>query len=84
MRKTQIRKSSRPIDTPIDGVARRAYELFEARGAQHGHDVDDWLRAEHDLRADAHNGRQDASNRPSPQEEANEPQNARLDTNSQP
>lgn len=24
----------------------RAYELFEKRGYQHGHDLDDWLQAE--------------------------------------
>jgi HSP20 family molecular chaperone IbpA len=30
-------------------VSRRAYELFEARGSQHGHDVDDWLQAESEL-----------------------------------
>ena len=24
----------------------RAYELFQTRGAQHGHDLDDWLQAE--------------------------------------
>lgn len=31
-------------------VARRAYELYLARGGEHGYDVDDWLRAEHELR----------------------------------
>jgi HSP20 family protein len=30
-------------------VARRAYELFEARGSEHGHDQDDWFRAESEL-----------------------------------
>jgi HSP20 family molecular chaperone IbpA len=30
-------------------VARRAYELFEARGSQHGHDCEDWVRAESEL-----------------------------------
>ncbi len=27
----------------------RAYQLFEERGCQHGHDVDDWLQAEYEL-----------------------------------
>lgn len=27
-------------------IRRRAYELFEARGCQHGYDWDDWIRAE--------------------------------------
>jgi hypothetical protein len=31
-------------------VARRAYDLYLARGREHGHDVDDWLRAERELR----------------------------------
>lgn len=27
----------------------RAYELFEQRGREHGHDLDDWLQAEAEL-----------------------------------
>jgi hypothetical protein len=30
-------------------VAVRAYELFEARGREPGRDLDDWLRAEHEV-----------------------------------
>jgi HSP20 family protein len=30
-------------------IARRAYELFETRGCEHGHDWKDWLRAESEL-----------------------------------
>ena len=30
-------------------IARRAYELFEARGSEHGHDREDWVRAESEL-----------------------------------
>src|SRR5437660_10447033 len=32
-----------------DLIARRAYELFEARGFAHGHDLEDWLHAEAEL-----------------------------------
>jgi hypothetical protein len=32
-------------------IVRRAYELYEERGCEHGHDVDDWLQAERELRA---------------------------------
>jgi len=32
-----------------DGIAKRAYELFLARGQVPGHDVDDWLQAEYEL-----------------------------------
>jgi hypothetical protein len=27
-------------------IRRRAYELYQTRGCEDGHDVDDWLRAE--------------------------------------
>ncbi|HEX4920984.1 MAG TPA: DUF2934 domain-containing protein [Candidatus Bathyarchaeia archaeon] len=30
-------------------IACRAYELFEARGCEHGHDWEDWFRAESEL-----------------------------------
>jgi len=30
-------------------IARRAHELFEARGGEHGHDLEDWFRAESEL-----------------------------------
>jgi hypothetical protein len=31
-------------------ISRRAYERFLDRGAEHGHDLDDWLEAERELR----------------------------------
>lgn len=37
----------RPIDHGT--ISRRAYEMFEAGGRRHGHDLDDWLRAEREL-----------------------------------
>jgi hypothetical protein len=36
---------------PNAEIARRAYELYVARGGQHGSDLDDWLRAERELAA---------------------------------
>jgi DUF2934 family protein/uncharacterized protein DUF5677 len=30
-------------------ISQRAYEIFEARGRHHGHDLDDWLQAEREL-----------------------------------
>jgi HSP20 family molecular chaperone IbpA len=30
-------------------ITRRAYELFEARGPEHGHDWEDWFRAESEI-----------------------------------
>jgi hypothetical protein len=31
-------------------IAARAYELFLARGRRHGHDREDWMQAERELR----------------------------------
>ena len=33
-----------------DAIALRAYALFEERGREPGRDVDDWLRAERELK----------------------------------
>lgn len=30
-------------------VARRAYEIFQERGGEPGHELDDWLQAEYEL-----------------------------------
>jgi hypothetical protein len=30
-------------------IRRRAYELYEARGCEAGHDLDDWRRAEEEV-----------------------------------
>ena len=31
-------------------IAKRAYEIHLLRGGAHGHDLDDWLQAENELR----------------------------------
>ncbi len=36
-----------------DQIRRRAYEIYEARGGEHGRDVQDWLQAEQGLQARA-------------------------------
>lgn len=33
-----------------DRIAQRAYELWEQRGRQNGHEMEDWLRAERELK----------------------------------
>lgn len=38
----------RPAPTR-DEIARLAYCLYESRGRQDGHDIEDWLRAEQEL-----------------------------------
>jgi sigma54-dependent transcription regulator len=42
---------AQPPHVTQSDVARRAYDLHLARGCRHGHDVDDWLQAERELRA---------------------------------
>ena len=32
-----------------DAIAQRAYALYQARGCEHGHDVEDWLQAQREL-----------------------------------
>ncbi len=32
-----------------DEIAQFAFSLYESRGRQDGHDIEDWLRAEHEL-----------------------------------
>ena len=33
-----------------DEIRRRAYELYEQRGREDGHDVEDWRRAEKEIK----------------------------------
>ena len=37
------------IAQQFEAVQRRAFDLFEKRGEGPGHDVEDWIRAEHEL-----------------------------------
>ena len=41
-----------PATVTNGDVARRAYDRYLVRDRDHGHDVDDWLQAECDLRAE--------------------------------
>lgn len=36
--------------TQHDRISRRAYELWEQRGRQNGHELEDWLRAEREVK----------------------------------
>jgi len=42
----------------MNRIARRAHEIYEARGGEHGTELDDWLQAERevDLEIDASRG----------------------------
>ena len=39
----------RMTDAAHDDIARCAYELYERRGCEPGHELDDWLQAEHEV-----------------------------------
>ena len=41
-----------PLSTVIqeEDIARRAFELYQARGCQNGYDLEDWLQAEQELK----------------------------------
>ena len=45
-----------PVEPEIleDQIRARAYELYEERGKEDGHDLDDWLRAEADITSRKH------------------------------
>ena len=45
------RSPAQPAAASISEVAQRAYGLYLARGCEHGHNVDDWLEAERDVRS---------------------------------
>lgn len=40
-----------PTDITETDIAHRAYDLYLTRGGEPGHDVDDWLQAELELRS---------------------------------
>lgn len=49
----RARKSSGTAELPAltyDAIAERAYVRFCERGHEHGHDVEDWIAAEQELR----------------------------------
>jgi hypothetical protein len=39
-------------DDRLERIAARAFEIYEARGGEHGRDVDDWLAAEEQVDAE--------------------------------
>jgi hypothetical protein len=44
-------KSDEPaVLIPIERIQQRAYELYEQRGKTDGHDLDDWLQAECEIK----------------------------------
>ena len=42
-------ENARSLTVTDEDIAQRAYALYEARGREEGHDLDDWLQAEREL-----------------------------------
>jgi hypothetical protein len=49
-RRHDAERPSPKIQGTDDVVRNRAYEIYEQRGGEHGHDWDDWLEAERELK----------------------------------
>jgi hypothetical protein len=46
----QRKTSAEPVSPSLEEIAQRAYEIFLARGGETGHEMEDWLQAEKELR----------------------------------
>jgi hypothetical protein len=44
-------RANQAINIGDEMIRRRAYEIWEQRGCQHGKDADDWYRAESEIRS---------------------------------
>jgi hypothetical protein len=54
MRKNHSQASSRNAlnESRISRIARRAHQIYEARGGEHGKALEDWLQAEREIDAE--------------------------------
>lgn len=59
----------RRSDVPREDVARRAYDLYQSRGEDHGRDLDDWYEAERQLSEAADGGADNATDELEPDED---------------
>jgi hypothetical protein len=42
--------TDRPVESVPELIQKRAYEIYEARSKQPGHELDDWLQAEREIK----------------------------------
>lgn len=50
-KKTTAKKNTKVVEAPsLDELRQRAFEIFVERGCEPGHDFEDWLKAEAELR----------------------------------
>ena len=47
--KPQTKKETTPAVDIDERIRQRAFELFQLRGCQDGHDLDDWMQAEAEI-----------------------------------
>jgi hypothetical protein len=45
----EINRPAEKANSEQEEIRARAYELFQRRGGEHGHDAEDWLRAEEEI-----------------------------------
>ncbi len=48
--KAQPKRETTPVVDIDERIRQRAFELFQLRGCQDGHDFDDWMQAEAEVR----------------------------------
>ncbi len=48
------RETAQFLQPSFQDVSRRAFEIWEQNGKTHGHDLENWLQAEAELRGSAH------------------------------
>jgi len=68
-----------PMSDPTmleEQICRRAYEIYEARGREHGHDREDWLQAEAEIVRSREMAESDAGTSTRETKEARAPQAA--------
>ena len=49
--KAEVTTSDDLSQEQVEKIRQRAFELYEARGREEGHDIDDWLQAEAEIEA---------------------------------
>jgi hypothetical protein len=47
--RAQMKRETTPIVDRDERIRQRAFELFQLRGCQDGHDFDDWMQAEAEI-----------------------------------
>ena len=49
-RRTSVADDPQEQPVPEEAIRNRAHDIYERRGTEPGHDMDDWLQAERELK----------------------------------